>query len=55
MKACALAGSGMLRNGDEALSLMKITDQDIAPLVAFLTTLNDLAVEEFEAYRRSEK
>jgi cytochrome c peroxidase len=55
VKACALARSGALRNGDKALSVMKITEEDIAPLVAFLTTLNDVPVEEFEAYRRSEK
>ncbi len=55
VKACALARSGVLRNGDKALSVMKITEEDIAPLVAFLTALNDVPIKEFEAYRRSEK
>ncbi len=42
VKACALAKSGALRSGDGALSVMNITNEDIAPLIAFLTTLNDL-------------
>ena len=53
VKACALAKSGALRNGDGALSVMNITEEDIAPLAAFLATLNDLSVEEFEEHRRS--
>lgn len=51
--ACALAKSDALRVGDAALSIMNITDEDIEPLVAFLATLNDLSVEEFEEHRRS--
>ena len=51
VKACALARSGVLLNGDEALSVMNITEVDITPLVAFLTTLNDLPVEEFDSRR----
>lgn len=53
VKACALAKSGALRNGDAALSAMNIAKEDVAPLTAFLATLNDLTVEEFEAHRRS--
>jgi len=53
IKACALAKSGDLRNANRALTVMNITEADIAPLSAFLTTLNDLSVEEFEEHRRT--
>lgn len=36
-----LARAGQLRNGDPALRGIAITDQDLAPLVAFLRSLNE--------------
>jgi cytochrome c peroxidase len=53
INACALVKSGDLRNGDRALTVMNITEADITPLSAFLATLNDLPVEEFEGHRRA--
>ncbi|MDP7639707.1 MAG: cytochrome c peroxidase [Candidatus Hydrogenedentes bacterium] len=53
VRACLLAKSRALRNGDSAMSVMNISDEDIAPLSAFLATLNDLSVEEFEEHRRT--
>ena len=55
VNACTLAKSGALRRGDAALAVMNITDEDIAPLIAFLATLDDLSAEKFETYRRRGK
>lgn len=53
IKACSLAKSGVLRNGDSAMLLMNITEEDVAPLVAFLLTLTDVSTSEYKDYLRS--
>lgn len=41
MRLSELARNGKVRSGDEQLARIKISENDIAPLAAFLTTLND--------------
>lgn len=47
VRACALAREGGLRNADPEILKMNITEEDIAPLVAFLETLKEMDTEDF--------
>lgn len=47
VRACAMAKSGELRAGDPEMKKMNITEADVAPLVAFLKTINDVGREHF--------
>jgi cytochrome c peroxidase len=41
IRMCSLARAGKLRNSSPELSGIFLTDEDIAPLVAFLRSLNE--------------
>jgi hypothetical protein len=41
MRLSEMARAGKVREGDEELSRIRITEADIAGLVAFLSTLNE--------------
>ena len=47
IRACALTQENKLRNPDPEFAAMRIENDDIAPLAAFLYTLNELEEESF--------
>ncbi len=54
LRAADLARAGQLRNPDpELLKITGITDKDVAQLVAFMETLNEVSPEEFHDIRIS--
>ena len=53
VKASSLARSDDLRSADPQLSVMRIDEEDVAPLVAFLKSLQDYSAEEFATFENS--